>query len=112
MCAPTVPGRVRQRSGPHRRGTMKAKPGVVDFLNTILTNELTAINQYFIHAKMCGHWGFEKLEHKLQELSIEEMRDADRLIEHILYLDGLPNLQRLGSVRVGENVAEDFRLDA
>ncbi|MEA2641043.1 MAG: bacterioferritin [Chloroflexota bacterium] len=91
---------------------MKAKPGVVEFLNTILTNELTAINQYFIHAEMCGHWGFAKLAQKLRELSIEEMRDAQHLIEHILYLDGIPNLQRLGSVRVGENVPEDFRLDA
>jgi len=90
---------------------MKAKPGVLDFLNTILTNELTAINQYFIHAEMCRSWGLTKLADKLRELSIDEMKDAQQLVRHILYLEGMPNLQRLGSVRVGENVPEDFRLD-
>ena len=90
---------------------MKAKPGVLDFLNTILTNELTAINQYFIHAEMCRSWGLTKLADKLRELSIDEMKDAQQLVRHILYLEGVPNLQRLGNVRVGENVPEDFRLD-
>jgi bacterioferritin len=90
---------------------MKAKPGVLDFLNTILTNELTAINQYFIHAEMCRNWGLTKLADKLRDLSIDEMRDAQQLTRHILYLEGVPNLQRLGSVRVGENVPEDLRLD-
>ncbi len=91
---------------------MRAKEGVVDRLNTILTNELTAINQYFIHAEMCRNWGYVRLHQKLRALSIEEMKDAQELIEHILYLEGTPNLQRLGSVRVGEAVPEDLQLDA
>jgi bacterioferritin len=90
---------------------MKAKPGVLEFLNTVLTNELTAINQYFIHAEMCRNWGLSKLADKLRDLSIDEMKDAQHLIQHILYLEGVPNLQRLGTVRVGENVPEDLRLD-
>jgi bacterioferritin len=90
---------------------MKAKEGVVDLLNQILTVDLTAINQYFIHAEMCRNWGFERLYHKLRESSITEMKDAQRIIEHILYLEGMPNLQRLGTVRVGENVQEDLQLD-
>jgi bacterioferritin len=90
---------------------MQAKPGVVDFLNRILTNELTAINQYFMHAEMCKNWGFERLGHKLYELSISEMKDAQHMIQHILYLEGMPNLQRLGSVRVGETAHEDLQLD-
>jgi bacterioferritin len=91
---------------------MRAKEGIIDRLNAVLSNELTAINQYFLHAEMCRSWGFERLHHKLRELSIEEMRDAQELIEHILYLEGLPNLQRLGTVQVGEAVAEDLQLDA
>jgi bacterioferritin len=90
---------------------MKAKEGVVDLLNQILTVDLTAINQYFIHAEMCRNWGFERLYHKLRESSIDEMKDAQRIIEHILYLEGMPNLQRLGTVRVGENVQEHLQLD-
>lgn len=90
---------------------MLAKEGVVDRLNTILTNELTAINQYFVHAEMCLNWGYERLHKKFRELSLEEMEDAQRLIRHILYLDGLPNLQRLGTVRVGEAAREDIELD-
>jgi bacterioferritin len=91
---------------------MRAKEGVIERLNAVLTNELTAINQYFIHAEMCHNWGYERLHHKLRELSIEEMRDAQELIEHILYLEGVPNLQRLGTVNVGEAVLEHLRLDA
>ena len=90
---------------------MKAKDGVVDRLNTILTNELTAINQYFVQAEMCRNWGFERLHHKIYELSIDEMKDAKHLIQHILYLEGVPNLQRLGQVMVGESVTEDFDLN-
>ena len=90
---------------------MKAKEGVVDLLNQILTVDLTAINQYFIHAEMCRNWGYERLYHKLRDSSITEMKDAQRIIEHILYLEGMPNLQRLGTVRVGENVEEHLRLD-
>lgn len=89
---------------------MEAKPGVIDYLNNILTNELTAINQYFVHAEMCENWGYERLYHKLRALSISEMRDAEELIEHILYLEGVPNVQRLGQVRVGETVPEQLRL--
>jgi bacterioferritin len=91
---------------------VQAKEGVVERLNTILTNELTAINQYFLHAEMCKNWGYERLRHKLREFSFEEMKDAQELIEHILYLEGLPNLQRLGTIRVGESVPEDLQLDA
>jgi bacterioferritin len=90
---------------------MKAKEGVVDLLNQILTVDLTAINQYFIHAEMCRNWGFGRLYHKLRDSSITEMKDAQRIIEHILYLEGMPNLQRLGTVRVGENVQEDLQLN-
>jgi len=90
---------------------MQAKPGVLELLNRILTNELTTINQYFIHAEMCHNWGFARLASKLRELSIEEMRDAQHLIQHILYLQGVPNLQRIGTVRVGESAAEHLQLD-
>ncbi len=84
---------------------------IIELLNEILTAELTAINQYFIHAKMCDNWGFERLAKKKREESIEEMHDADRLIERILYLDGTPNLQRLNPVRVGEDAIEQHKLD-
>lgn len=90
---------------------MQAKPGVVDWLNTILTNELTAINQYFLQAEMCEHWGYPRLYRKLRALSIEEMKEAEELVEHILYLEGLPNLQRLNQVRIGETVEEHLQLD-
>ena len=89
---------------------MRAKPGVIDFLNQIVTNELTAINQYFIHGAMAKNWGYDRLHDKLRELSIEEMRDVEQLVNHILYLEGLPNLQRLGQVRVGESAEENLRL--
>ena len=89
---------------------MKAAKGIVDLLNDVLTAELTAINQYFVDAKMCANWGYERLAEHMKEDSIDEMRDADALIERILYLDGIPNLQRLGSVRVGETVAEKLAL--
>lgn len=89
----------------------KAKDGVVDRLNTILTNELTAINQYFVQAEMCRNWGFERLYSKLRALSIDEMKDAEHLIQHVLYLEGTPNMQRLGQVMVGESVKEDLDLN-
>jgi bacterioferritin len=84
---------------------------VLEALNEILTAELTAINQYFVHAKMCANWGYERLAKKKREESIGEMKDADRLIERILYLQGTPNLQRLFPVRVGENPIEQHELD-
>lgn len=90
---------------------MKAKKGVVEFLNQILTEELTVINQYFLHAKMCANWGYDRLEHKVKERSFSEMKDADKIIEHILYLEGVPNVQRLGTVKVGESVSEQLKSD-
>lgn len=90
---------------------MKAKEGVLNLLNKVLTADLTAINQYFVHAKMCKNWGYERLHHKVRERSIDEMKDADVLIEHILYLEGVPNVQRMNTVHVGETVPEQLKLD-
>lgn len=90
---------------------MQAKPGVLDRLNTILTIELTSINQYFVQSEMCRNWGYERLATRLRELSMGEMKDAQEIIRHILFLDGVPNLQRLNDVRVGENVQEDLQID-
>ncbi len=90
---------------------MRADPEIIEALNEVLTAELTAINQYFVHAKMCANWGYERLAKKKRDEAIEEMKDADRLIERILYLDGVPNLQRLGPVQVGQDPVEQHRLD-
>ena len=90
---------------------MKGNARVIESLNEILTGELTAINQYFIHAKMCANWGFERLALKNREESIGEMKHADSIIERILFLDGVPNMQRLEKVRVGETVHEQLKLD-
>ncbi len=90
---------------------MQGDAEVLEFLNEVLTAELTAINQYFIHAKMCANWGYQRLAEKNREESIDEMKDAEIIIDRILYLDGVPNLQRLGNVMVGETVAEQFALD-
>jgi bacterioferritin len=90
---------------------MKSDPKVVEFLNTQLTNELTAINQYFLHARTLRHWGVTKLGQHEYDESIEEMRHADWLIERILFLDGLPNVQRLNQVLVGQTVEEILRAD-
>jgi bacterioferritin len=90
---------------------MKGHDDVITLLNEILTAELTAINQYFIHARMCENWGYERLWKKVREESIGEMRHADRLIARILYLEGVPNVQRLGKVNVGQTVPEQLRLD-
>jgi bacterioferritin len=91
---------------------MQGEPEIIEFLNEALTAELTAVNQYFIHSKLCSNWGWERLADRSREESIEEMKDAERLIERIIVLDGLPNLQRLGTVGVGETVPEQFDLDA
>lgn len=85
---------------------MKGNDRIIELLNEVLTAELTAINQYFIDAKMMANWGYGRLASKFREDSIDEMKDADALIDRILYLDGMPNLQRLGSLRVGETVRE------
>ncbi len=90
---------------------MKGSPKIIEFLNEALTAELTAINQYFAHSKLCENWGWAKLAAKYREESIEEMRDAEKLIDRIILLDGMPNLQRLGSVRVGETPMEQFEVD-
>ena len=90
---------------------MKGNDKVIQTLNDILTAELTSINQYFIHAKMNANWGFTKLATKIRDESIDEMKHADKLIERILYLDGVPNVQRLNKVNVGETVKEQFELD-
>jgi bacterioferritin len=90
---------------------MKAKKGVVDFLNKILTNELTAINQYFLHGEMCGNWGYELLHNEIRKHAIDEMKHAEQIIEHILYLEGFPNLQRLGTLNIGEKVPEQLKSD-
>jgi len=90
---------------------MQGNAEVVEVLNEVLTAELTAINQYFIHAKMCDNWGLERLAEKVRDESIDEMKDADKIIERILFLEGVPNLQRLNSVRVGETVPEQLELD-
>lgn len=89
---------------------MQGHADVIELLNESLTAELTAVNQYFLDGKMFANWGFERLGSKFREESIGEMKDADRLIERILYLDGMPNLQRLSTVRVGETPAEKLAL--
>jgi bacterioferritin len=91
---------------------MQGSEAVIDILNEVLTAELTAINQYFIHARLCDHWGYDRLAEKMRHESIDEMKDADSVIERILFLDGVPNMQRLGSVAVGETVSEQLELDA
>jgi bacterioferritin len=90
---------------------MKGNDEVLTLLNLLLTNELTAINQYFIHAKMCENWGFERLGHKIREESIDEMRHADQVISRILFLEGVPNLQRYNKLHVGETVKEQLESD-
>ena len=90
---------------------MKAKEGVVERLNSILTIELTAINQYFIHSEMANNWGFPGVGKLFRSNSLAEMEDAQHLIRHILYLEGLPNLQRLNDVQVGESIKEDLELN-
>ena len=90
---------------------MQGSPKIIDLLNELLTSELTAVNQYWVHARMCENWGYQRLWHKIREESIDEMKHADKLIARVLYLDGVPNLQRLGKISVGQTVPEQLRLD-
>ena len=90
---------------------MKGHDKVIELLNEVLTSELTAINQYYVHAKMCQNWGYERLWKKTYEESIGEMKHADQVIGRVLFLEGLPNLQRLGKVNVGTTVVEQLQLD-
>lgn len=90
---------------------MKGNPKLLDTLNEILTGELTAINQYLIHSRMCDNWGYERLAEMARKEAIDEMKHADKLIERILHLEGVPNMQRLEKVKVGERVVEQLKLD-
>jgi bacterioferritin len=90
---------------------MKGDPQIIDILNEILTGELTAINQYFLHAKMCKNWGYKALAEYIRKESIDEMKHADALIERVLFLEGLPNVQRLSKIQVGQTVPEILKND-
>ena len=90
---------------------MKGDPQVLDALADVLAAELTAINQYFLHYKMCGNWGYGRLAHKKREESIEEMKDAEAIMDRILYLDGIPNMMKMNPVKVGEDAVEQHELD-
>lgn len=89
----------------------KKNSPIVDLLNDVLTAELTAINQYFLHAELCEHWGYSKLYGITRKQSIDEMKHAEQLIERILFLDGIPNVQRLEKINIGETVPEQFKSD-
>ena len=90
---------------------MKGDPRIIDLLNEVLTGELTAISQYFLHAKICLNWGYQHLGKKIYEESIDEMKHADKLVERILFLDGLPNLQKLHKIAIGQTVIEILKND-
>ena len=90
---------------------MRGEDSLIELLNEVLTAELTSINQYFVDSKMLANWGYEPLAKHYYDESIDEMKDADELIERVLYLEGLPNVQRYNKVNVGESVPEMFQLD-
>jgi bacterioferritin len=90
---------------------MNGHPEVIAILNDVLAGELVAINQYFMHAKMCQNWGYDRIADKVRSESIDEMKHAEALMDRILYLDGLPNLQQLGMLQIGETVPEQLTSD-
>jgi len=90
---------------------MQGDKRIIEILNDTLTAELTAINQYFVHAEMCENWGYERLSKVIRKHSIGEMKHAEELIERILFLEGVPNVQRLGKINIGESVPEQFKVD-
>jgi bacterioferritin len=90
---------------------MKGDAKIIEILNDVLTAELTAINQYFVHGEMCENWGYERLHKIIRMHSIGEMKHAEELIERVLFLEGIPNVQRLGKITIGENVEEIFKSD-
>ena len=90
---------------------MQGSPEIIDFLNEALAAEVTAINQYFVNSKVCEDWGWTRLAAKMREESVEEMHDAEKLMDRILYLDGMPRLESLASVRAGKTVEEQLEND-
>jgi bacterioferritin len=88
---------------------MQGNGRVIEALNDLLTLELTVINQYFLHSRVCENWGYRRLAKRLRDVAFEEMKDAERIIDRILFLEGVPNMQRLGAVTIGESVPEIFR---
>lgn len=90
---------------------MKGSDKIIVLLNDVLTGELTAVNQYWVHARMCENWGYKRLWEKVRHEAIDEMKHADELVARVLYLEGMPNLQRLGNIIIGENVHEQLKLD-
>ncbi len=90
---------------------MQGDAKIIDLLNEVLTGELTAVNQYFLHSRMCRNWGYKRLAEHIYKESIDEMKHADQLIERVLFLEGLPNVQRLSKIMVGQTVTEILKND-